>query len=163
MDLIYVGDVVNTHGLKGEVRVLSDFKFKNKIFNVDMPFYIGKDHRKELMATHRTHKNYDLLTFKDKNYIDDVIIYKGEPIYVNRADFTYDGYLDEDLIGLDVYCNGKNIGKVNSILKTNAHEILVVKNGSKHLIPNIDEFIKSVDLKAHTMEVNYMKGLLNED
>ncbi len=163
MDYIYIGDVTNTHGLKGEIRISSDFKFKDSAFKVGMPFYIGKKHAKEVVASHRIHKNYDMVTFDGCNYIDDVIIYKGEPVYVNRADLVYDGYLDEDLIGLDVYCLDRHIGKVNSIMKTNAHDILVVKNGSKHLIPNIDEFIKSVDLDNKRLDINYMKGLLNED
>ena len=163
MDYIYIGDIVNTHGLKGEVRILSDFKYKDKIFIKDIPFYIGKDKNRELVQSYRTHKNYDMVTFKDKNYIDDVIIYKNEPVYVQRCDIKYEGYLDEDLIGLDVYCDDRHLGHVDSILKTNAHEILVVKNGSKHLIPNIDEFILNVDLDKKRLDVKYMKGLINED
>lgn len=163
MDYIYVGDIVNTHGLKGEIRIVSDFKFKDTVFLADRKCYIGKDHKEEIISTHRVHKNYDMVTFKDKSHIDDVIIYKNEPMYVNRADIEYDGYLDEDLIGLEVYCNDEHIGRVDSILKTNAHDILVVKNGSKHMIPNVDEFIKNVDLKKKKLEIHYMKGLLDEN
>ena len=163
MDFIYIGTIVNTHGLKGEVRILSNFKYKESVFIQDIPFYIGDNKNKELVQSYRKHKNYDMVTFKDKNYIDDVIIYKNEPVYVQRADIHCDGYLDEDLIGLDVYCNDKHIGHVDSILKTNAHEILVVKNGSKHMIPNIDEFILNVDLDNNRLDIKYMKGLLNED
>ncbi len=163
MNYIYIGDVVNTHGLKGEIRIVSDFKFKDSVFKPGMNFYLGKDKVKEEVATYRTHKNYDMITFKDRNYIDDVIIYKNESVYVNRDDLVYDGYLDEDLIGLDVFCEDKHIGHVDSILKTNAHDILVVKNGSKHMIPNVEEFIQKVDLDNKRLYVNYMKGLLNED
>lgn len=163
MNYIYIGDVVNTHGLKGEVRLLSDFKFKDSVFKPGMKFYIGKDKYEEVVNSYRKHKNYDMVTFIDRNHIEDVLIYKNEPVYVNREDIEYEGYLDEDLIGLDVYCEDKNIGHVDSILKTNAHDILVVKNGSKHMIPNIDEFIKNVDLNNKRLDIVYMKGLLNED
>ncbi len=163
MDYIYVGNIVNTHGLKGEIRIISDFKFKDTVFVENRKCYIGKNHTEEIIDTYRTHKNYDMVTFKEKKHIDDVIIYKNEPMYVNRADIVYDGYLDEDLIGLEVYCEKKHIGHVDSILKTNAHDILVVKNGSKHMIPNVDEFIKKVDLEKNTLEIHYMKGLFDED
>lgn len=163
MNYIYIGNVQNTHGLKGEIRISSDFKFKESVFVPGMKFYIGKDKKEEVVNSYRTHKNYDMVTFNDKNHIEDVIIYKSENVYVNKCDIEYDGYLDEDLIGLDVYCDDAHIGHVDSILKTNAHDILVVKNGSKHMIPNISEFIKSVDLERKRMEINYMKGLLNED
>ena len=163
MKYIYIGDIVNTHGLKGEVRILSDFKFKQSAFRSGINFYIGANKIKEEVVTYRVHKNYDMVTFKGKEYIDDVLPFKNEPVYVNKDDLEYDGYLDEDLIGLDVFCNGLNIGHVDSILKTNAHEILVVQNGSKHMIPNIDEFIEKVDLDNNRLEIKYMKGLLNEN
>lgn len=163
MKYIYIGDIVNTHGLKGEVKILSSFKFKDSVFKKDMIFYIGNKKNKEVVVTHRVHKNYNMVTFLGKDYIDDVIIYKNEPVYVSRDDLVYEGYLDEDLISLDVYCNDKHIGKVNSILKTNAHEILVVKNGSKHMIPNIPEFIENVDLENKRLDIKYMKGLIDED
>lgn len=163
MDYIYIGDIVNTHGLKGEIRISSDFKFKDSVFINDKKCYIGKDYKEEIIDTYRTHKNYDMVTFKNKKHIDDVLIYKNEPLYVNRNDIIYEGYLDEDLIGLDVYCEDKHIGHVDSIFKTNAHDILLVKNGSKHMIPNVDEFINNVDLENNRLDINYMKGLLNED
>lgn len=163
MDYIYIGDIVNTHGLKGEVRIVSSFKFKNNAFKLDMPFYIGKDKNKEIVSSYRKHKNYDMVCFKEKNHIDDVIIYKNEPVYINRADLEYEGYLNEDLIGLNVYCNNELIGHIDSILKTDAHEILVIQNGSKHMIPNIDEFIENVDLNNKRIDIKYMKGLLNEN
>ncbi len=163
MDYIYIGDIVNTHGLKGEIRIISEFKFKDTAFAIGRKCYIGKDHKEEVIETYRKHKDFDMVTFKDKKHIDDVIIYKNESLYVNRYDITYDGYLDEDLIGLDVYCEKVHIGHVDSILKTNAHDILVVKNGSKHMIPNVEEFIKKVDLENKVLEINYMKGLLNEN
>ena len=163
MDYIYIGDIVNTHGLKGEIRIISEFKFKDTAFAIGRKCYIGKDHKEEVIETYRKHKDFDMVTFKDKKHIYDVIIYKNESLYVNRYDITYDGYLDEDLIGLDVYCEKVHIGHVDSILKTNAHDILVVKNGSKHMIPNVEEFIKKVDLENKVLEINYMKGLLNEN
>ena len=103
MEYIYIGDIVNTHGLKGEVRILSHFKFKKNVFKIDMPFYISKNYYKEIIKSYRVHKNYDMVIFNGKNSIDDVIIYKGEPVYVNKDDLEYDGYLNEDLIGLKVF------------------------------------------------------------
>lgn len=163
MDYIYIGDIVNTHGLKGEVRIVSDFKFKDSVFKLGMNFYIGKNKNKEVVASYRKHKTFDMVSFEERNHIEDVLIYKNESVYVNREDLVYEGYLDEDLIGLDVYCSDKHIGHVDSILKTNAHEILVVQNGSKHMIPNIDEFIENVDLENKRLDIKFMKGLLNED
>ena len=52
MDYIYIGDIVNTHGLKGEVRIISEFKFKASVFKIGMNFYIGKDKNKEVVSSY---------------------------------------------------------------------------------------------------------------
>ena len=106
---------------------------------------------------------FDMITFEGINNIDDALNLKGNNVYIDKSEYEFNGYLDEDLIGLEVYCEGRHIGCVESILKNTAHEILLVKNGSKHMIPNVDEFVKKVDLENKILEINYMKGLLNED
>ena len=63
MDYIYIGDIVNTHGLKGEVRIISEFKFKASVFKIGMNFYIGKDKNKEVVSSYRTHKTFDMVCF----------------------------------------------------------------------------------------------------
>jgi len=160
---IYVGDCVNTHGLKGEVRLISDFKFKSSAFKVGNTIYIGKNHEPLVINSYRKHKNYDMLTFKDLDSIEDVLIYKGEEIYVLKEELEYDGYLDEDLIGLEVYNNDKTMGKVISIMKTSAHDILVIENGKRHMVPNIDEFVINIDLENKKIYINYIEGLIDED
>lgn len=161
MNLINVGHVSNTHGLKGEIRILSDFKFKNNAFKISNKLYIMNDEL--VINSYRKHKEYDMVTFKDLNSIEDVLIYKGEDVFIDRDTLEYDGYLDEDLIGLDVYNADKLMGKVVEIMKTNAHDILVIENGKRHMVPNIDEFVKKINLENKRIDINYIKGLANED
>ena len=161
MNLIKVGHVSNTHGLKGEIRILSNFRFKENVFKVSNKLYIMNDEL--IIKNYRRHKEFDMITFKELDNIDDVIIYKGEDVFANRDTLEYDGYLDEDLIGLNVY-NGDNLmGKVVEIMKTAAHDILVIQNGKKHMVPNIDEFIKNIDLINKRIDIKYIKGLADED
>ena len=164
MDFIYIGEIVNTHGIKGEVRITSNFKYRDLIFKKGFNLYIGyfKDELK--INTYRYHKVYDMVTFEGINDINDVICYKGDSVYINRADLKIDGYLNEDLIGMEVYIEKRYIGKVDSIITTKAHEILVVKKDQiKNLIPNIDEFILNVDLDNHKILVKEIEGLIHED
>lgn len=161
MELIYIGEVTNTHGLKGEIRILSNFKYKKQIFKPGKKMYIMGN---ELtINTYRVHKEYDMVTFEGLNIIEDVLMYKGESVYINREDFKFRGYLDEDLIGLEVYNNDKYMGKVISLLKGKKQDVLVVENGKKHMIPNVKEFVKKVDLENNRIEINYIKGLVDED
>lgn len=161
MNLIKIGHVSNTHGLKGEIRILSDFKFKENAFKVGNKLYIMNDEL--IIKNYRKHKEFDMIVFKELDNIDDVLIYKGEDVYIDRDTLDYNGYLDCDLIGLNVYDNDKLMGQVTGIMSSVAHDILVIENGKKHMVPNIPQFIKNVDLENKRIDIKYIKGLANED
>lgn len=164
MDFIYVGEIVNTHGIKGEVRIISDFKYKKDVFKNNFKIYVGKEKKELLINTYRIHKIYDMVTFIGVNDINDVLDYKGLKVYINRDDLKIDGILDEDIIGLNAISNKKEIGVVTEILKSKAHDILVVeKNNKRNLIPYINEFIEKIDLENKKIFIKEIEGLLNED
>lgn len=161
MNLIYIGKLVNTHGLKGEVRLISDFKYKNDVFKKGNIIYINNT--KYIINSYRVHKSFDMLVIEGVNTIDDALNLKGLNVYINRDDYKFNGYLDEDLIGLSVYDNDIYKGKIIEILKTKNNDILVIDGVKKHMVPNIDVFVKSVDLENNRIEINYIKGLDDED
>ena len=91
-------------------------------------------------------------------------MYKGDHVYINRDDYNFDGILYEDVIGLDVLVDNNKIGKVESIMKSSAHPILVIKTSKKkHLVPFIDEFVKNVDLDKKEVIIEVIDGLIDED
>jgi len=162
MDFVYIGELVNTHGLKGEVKIISDFKEKDKVFKVGNKIYTGINNDCLEITSYRRHKNYDMVTFNGLNSIEDVVIYKGDSVYVNRNDYDF-GILNQDLIGLDVY-GVDFIGKVDSIITNNAHELIVVTNDDKtHYVPYIDEFIEKIDLENKRIDIKEIEGLINEN
>ena len=64
MEYLYIGKLVNTHGLKGEVRVLSDFRHIDKVFVPNFKFYIGKEKKEYVVESYRKHKNFNMFVFK---------------------------------------------------------------------------------------------------
>lgn len=66
MRYIKIGKIVNTHGIKGELRILSKFPHKEEVFKADMPIYIEKE-SKEIINSYRRHKNFDMITLKGYN------------------------------------------------------------------------------------------------
>ena len=164
MDYVYIGELVNTHGIKGEVRIISDFELKEQVFKPEVKLYIGKNKEEEVVKSYRHHKIFDMIVFEGLDNINDVLGYKGEKVYANRADLTTDKNLKQDLIGLEVYANDRLIGTVKEILISKAHDILVIKtDGKNRMVPLVDEFIKSVDMENKKIEVNEIKGLFDED
>ena len=157
----YIGRLVNTHGIKGEVRILSDIDYKDLVFKKGFNLYIGSKKIKETINTYRVHKNFDMVTFDGISNINDVLKYKGEDVYVLRSDI--EGVItDEDFIGLDVYTD-KYIGKVTSILK-GYNDILVIENETKkYMVPKLDNFIKNIDFENKQIIIENIKGLIDED
>lgn len=160
--MVYIGEVVNTHGIKGEVKVLSDFKYKSLVFKKGQKVYLGKRQQELIINTYRVHKMFDLLTFAEINDINDAIIFKGDDIFIDRASLDIDGYVDEDIIGLKAYDGEQEIGIVDNVIK-NKQELLVIKNKDKnYLIPNVKEFV-NVDLENARVNINVIEGLLDEN
>ena len=159
MDYVLVGKLVNTHGIKGEVRSISDFEFKSRVFVKDVNLYIGDEKEKVTICSYRRHKNFDMCLFKEYNYINDVLKFKGKKVYVDRSvlNFSDDEFLDSDLIHLDVIYDEKNIGKIDDILLNNGYKLFVI--GDKY-IPYNDEFIENIDFVNRVIILKNLEGII---
>lgn len=151
MNYLYVGKIVSTHGIKGEVKIISNFSLKEKIFVKDFNFYIGTNHIKEVVKTYRKHKQYDMVTFEGYNNINQVLKYMKNNVYVLREDLNLssDDILESDLIGLNAYHNEEFLGVVNDIYVTgkNYKVIEIINKGTKKtLIPYHKDFIEKIDI-----------------
>lgn len=156
--MLYIGDLVNTHGIKGEVRIISFFKYKDIIFKPNNFLYINNEKLK--IKTYRKHKNYDMVTFENYNNINDVLKLKGQKVFIDKTEYTFPGPLNEDLYGKKVYDKDKYIGTLKSIINNNGQEILVVKGKKEYLIPYVDEFVKNID---DDIQLDLIKGFTDED
>ena len=164
MNYIYIGDIVNTHGLKGEVKILSHFKFKSSVFIKGTFLYVGDSKIKLEIKSYRKHKVFDMVTFVGIDNIDDVLKYKGESVYIDKNEVKIDGVLNEDLIDMSVFGNGDFVGHVTGILNNGLYDILVVENNNcKSLVPNISEFVLNIDVDSKRIDINVIEGLINEN
>lgn len=166
MEYLYVGKIVNTHGIKGEVKLLSKFKFKERVFQKNFPIYIsiGKEKQLEIINSYRPHKQFDMITIKDYTNINEVLKYKGRSVYIKKEDLVLkeQEYLDEDLIGMKVVVNDKIIGEIVKIEKDRYQDkIIVNKEGKEYLVPYVCDIIKKINIKEHTITLEYIKGLLD--
>ena len=83
---------------------------------------------------------------------------------MKKEELHVDGYYKEDIVGLSAFYQDKNIGTVTSIMKSKAHDILVITDGEKrNLIPYIPKFILKIDLEKKIININVVEGLLNEN
>lgn len=159
MEYVCIGKLVNTHGIKGEVKLLSNFEYKDKAFVVGMNFYIGEDKEKVTVNSYRHHKVFDMVTFKEYNYINDVLKFKNKLVYVLKPDLALDNnlILDRDYIGMNAYYEGVLVGKVKDIIDNNGYKLMLI--GTKY-VPFNKEFISSVSVTKNELILKNVEGLL---
>ena len=157
--MLYIGTLVNTHGIKGEVKIISNFKYKEEVFKKDNTIYIND--KKYTINTYRKHQKYDLITLKGYDNINDVLDLKGNKIYINKEEYTFSGILNEDLYGKKVYDKDKYIGTLKEIVDNKKQELLVIENNGKtFLVPYVNEFVKEID---EDIKLDLIKGLIDEN
>lgn len=168
-EYIIIGNIVNTHGLKGELRILSDSDFKDERFKKGAKLLVlskdGKLIEEVIVRAHRTHKNFDLLMFKYMDHISHVEKYKGHQLAVKYDDvdreFEAGTYYYSDIFACNVISNGTVIGKVHDIVETPAYDLWYIKrDGKKDLaLPHTDEYIKNIDIKEGLIEIELLDGM----
>lgn len=161
MEFIKIGKIVNTHGIKGELRLLSKFPYKDKVFIKDMIVYINKKD-KEIINSYRKHKNFDMITLNGYSNINEVLKYKGKYVFVNSEDIKLDEdkYLDEELIGLNVIYDNIDKGIIDDIERYGKICLFNIKGKDKnYLIPYNDDLIDRIDIDDNKIYIKNIKGL----
>ena len=166
MQLIQTGKIVNTHGIHGDVKVMSWARTNEDLLNIDTFYIDGKPYKVEHS---RLHKNAVLVKFEGVCNIDDALAIKNKIIYADKECFELDEYeyFVQDLIGLRVLDvdTGRDYGKIRDVLFTNANDVysVVDDNGKERLVPAIKDCVIDTDIDNGVMHIRPLKGLFDDD
>lgn len=163
MEYIYVGKFLGTHGLKGEIKFKSDFKYLDKVFVDDFSLYIGNNKICEKFLSFRKSNDLYLVLLKEIDNIDSISIYVNNDVYVKREDLKLglNDYVMEDFMHKKVYFNDKFLGIIDSIIDYGSLNYVMQIVGDKEiLVPYTDHFIKKVDTNIY---LKNMEVFINED
>ena len=152
MNKIVIGKYVTTHGIKGEIRIKSDFNEKDKVFKVGNEIIIDKPY---VINSYRVHKGYDMVTLVGVNRIEDIINLKNSLVYIDRDKYFMDEVIEDDLIGYKVENNHIDTFLSEIRLMTMNKKMLVCSTGK--FIPY--ELIKSIDNENKIIYVEDVEGL----
>ena len=158
MDKVFIGKIVSTHGIKGELKILSDFPYKDKVFVVDKKIII--DDKEYTIKSYRVHKNFDMVTLDNYNDINEVLFLLKKNVYVSKDSLSFnDGeILDEDLITYKVLTNTGKVGIIKEIFKASeTNKIIRVLFDKEVLIPY--NFIKKIDKYKKEITVELIDGM----
>ena len=158
MDKIYIGKIVSTHGIKGELKILSDFDYKSKVFVVGNKIII--DDKEYTIKSYRIHKNFDMVTLDDYKDINEVLFLLKKDVYVSKDKLRFNDneILDEDLITYKVLTNTGKVGIIKEIFKASeTNKIIRVLFDKEVLIPY--SFIKNIDKEKKEIIVELIDGM----
>lgn len=165
-DLLQVGVITSTHGVRGEVKVFpttddpARFKKLKKVI-LDS----GKEQLELEIASVKFFKNMVIVKFKGIDNINDVEKYKKAGLFVTRDNavkLKENEYFIADLIGLSVVSDeGEELGTLADVLSTGANDVYVIKKEGTPdlLLPAIKDCIRKVDFDSQTMTVYVLPGL----
>ena len=158
-EMIYIGKTVSTFGIKGELKVISDFEYCDKAYKVGNKVLINNI--EHIISSIRYHKNYVLLKIDNLNNINDILKYVGFNIYIKRLDLNLskDEFLYKDLINSEVIDeDDTKLGKIIEV--ENGINVLIKVKGTKEFyIPLIDNYIKRFDLDKKILYTKNAKEL----
>lgn len=162
MDII-IGKVVNFHGVRGEVKVVSDSDFTAERFASGNTVKINNTEFK--IDHYRKHKGFHLLKFSNITNLNEVAHLKGKEVFqddgsvelsLEEGEFHFD-----EIIGLNVVTDkGEIVGEVTDIFQTGANDVWVVKGDKEYMIPYIEDVVTEVNLEMGKVMITPMEGLL---
>jgi 16S rRNA processing protein RimM len=155
--MIEVGLIVNTQGLRGEMRVRSESDFKADRFRHGATVYI--DDVAYTVESFRSASGFDVLKLQSIDHIDQALLFKGKVLMapIDEASLSEGEYHVTTLLGCDVYEADAYLGKVTDVRSMPAQSLLVVDQRIQ--IPFVAAFIQEVDLTTRRIMVTLIEGM----
>ncbi|MEG2348856.1 MAG: ribosome maturation factor RimM [Clostridia bacterium] len=166
MNSVLIGQIVNIHGIKGEIKV---YPYTDNVYNLCnlKEVFLDEDLKKCcIVKSARVHKEMLLMQIDGIDDANSALKYKGEYIYISKKSLPKlenDEYYIEDLVGFEVYDKDeKKIGKLSYIFNTGANDIYEIDtlDKTKIYLPAIHDVIKKIDIENKKIYVEIMEGLI---
>ena len=156
---VYIGKVVSTHGIKGEIKIISDFEYKDRVFVVGNKLII--DNNEYLIKSYRHHKQFDMVMLNDFNNINDVLFLMKKSVYMLDCEIGLDDVvLDEELLDYSVLTVDGKHGIIKEIFWGGVNNKLMrVLLDKEVIIPFNSPMIKSISKDKKEVIVELIEGM----
>lgn len=161
LPFIDAGQIVTTHGVRGEVKVLPWLDSPEDLCQLSRCRIGGKDYK---IDSCRVQKTCSLVKLAGVDTMEDAQALRGQTITAYREDLGEGLIFADELIGVEVFAGEKFIGKITEVLDYPGNSVYVVKGEREYLIPAVKAFILSTDLEQNVMQVKLLEGMaVDED
>ena len=161
-----MGKIVNTHGVKGEVKLYPFSDDLDQFEDFEYFYLEGEGKTKFIIQSTRVHKNMVLVKFKGFDDINKVLELVGKNVYIERKDVPDDGegHYIVDLIGCEIFDDqGEFVGHLEDVLQNSAQDLYVIRKVSDNqtfYLPVVDAFVKSIDIANRKIIVHLIEGIM---
>ena len=160
LQFIEAGEIVNTHGVRGEMKVLSWMDSPEILCEFDRCRISGKEYTIESC---RVQKTCNLLKLEGVDTMEAAQAMRGRVVELFREDIDDEVIFAAELIGVEVFTEEGSIGKIVEVLDYPGNSVYVVKGQYSYMIPAVKQFILSTDLEANTMQVKLIEGMRSDE
>ena len=160
LQFIEAGEIVNTHGVRGEMKVLSWMDSPEILCEFDRCRISGKEYTIESC---RVQKTCNLLKLHGIDTMEAAQAMRGKTVELFREDIDDEVIFAAELIGVEVFTEEGPIGRITEVLDYPGNSVYVVKGEYSYMIPAVKQFILSTDLEANTMQVRLIEGMRSDE
>ncbi len=160
LQFIEAGEIVSTHGVKGEVKVLPWVDGPDILCEFDRCRISGKEYKMESV---RIQKTCNLVKLQGVDTMEEAQAMRGKTVELYREDIDDEVIFAAELMGMDVFCDGEKIGRITDVLDYPGNSVYVVKGEYEYMIPAVSAFILSTDMDKNEMQVKLLEGMRTDE
>ena len=160
LQFIEAGEIVTTHGIKGEVKVMPWLDSPEDLCDFDRCRIDGKEYEIEAC---RIQKTCNLVKLSGIDTMEAAQAMRGKTIELYREDIDDEVIFAAELIGVEVYADDRKIGNIAEVLDYPGNSVYVVRGEHEYMIPAVNQFILDTDMEANTMQVKLLEGMRSDE
>ena len=160
LEFLEAGEIVTTHGVRGEMKVLPWADGPEFLCSFKRVRICGTEYKVESC---RVQKSCNLLKIKGVDTIEDAQKMRGKTVEIYRCDAPNDLVFAAELIGVSVFSEDKEIGKITDVLDYPGNNVYVVKGEKEYMIPAVKAFVLSTDMDHNRMQVKLIEGMATNE
>ena len=156
LQFVEAGEIVTTHGVRGEVKVMCWLDDPEMLCEFDRCVIDGKE---MIMEQVRVQKTCNLVKFQGVDTMEAAQAMRGKVVKLYREDIDDEVIFAAELIGMEVFAEGKRIGKIREVLAYPGNSVYVVKGEHEYMIPAVQEFIETLNPEDGCIRVKLIEGM----
>ena len=160
LQFVEAGEIVTTHGVKGEMKVLPWVDGPDILCEFDRCRIGGKEYTIESC---RIQKTCNLVKLSGIDTMEDAQAMRGKILELYREDIDDEVIFAAELMGVEVFCDGQLLGKITDVLDYPGNSVYVVTGEHEYMIPAVKQFILSTDLDKNEMQVKIIEGMRSDE